>query len=274
MKNCIDEEIMQAWFDGELPADEAAKVAAHLRVCVECAESARTVEAENQILSEGLAAEFAAPVPTERLREHLDAAVAGLNKSSAPASRESPWLTVTEFFGSLRLLAYASAAAIIVLAAFLAFVYLKKDKAAPPRLVQDNPRQVSPTIPKDSPGSEPAPNRAPQKSPEFAAVNPPQPARRPKAPAPDATSFSWQEHQYQYAIARLKEAIKTQPPMRPALQVDYEFNIAVIDNAIATTRDAARKNPKDPLTNQFVLAAYQSKIDFMNQIADARVLEK
>ena len=62
MKNCIDEEIMQAWFDGELSADEAAKVAAHLRVCVACAESARTVEAENQILSEGLAAEFAAPV--------------------------------------------------------------------------------------------------------------------------------------------------------------------------------------------------------------------
>jgi hypothetical protein len=62
--------------------------------------------------------------------------------------------------------------------------------------------------------------------------------------------------------------------MRPALQVDYEYNMAVIDNAIKNTRDAAKKNPKDPLANQFMLAAYQSKVDFMNQIADARGMEK
>jgi hypothetical protein len=62
--------------------------------------------------------------------------------------------------------------------------------------------------------------------------------------------------------------------MRPALQVDYEYNMAVIDSAIKTTRDAAKKNPKDPLANQFMLAAYQSKVDFMNQIADARGLER
>ena len=271
MKNCIDEEILQTWFDGELSADEAAAVAAHVRACAECAGRARGVEAENLILFEGLSAEFAAVIPAERLRERVDAAV---NSSHVQTTRASRWRTVAEFFSSLRPLVYASAAAMIVLAAFLAFVYLKKDKVAPPHEAQNNPRQVIPSVPQDSRESEPAPRPAPQRSPELAVMNPPKPLRRHRAPEPDATSLSWQERQYQYAIAKLSEAIKTQPPMRPALQVEYEYNMAVIDNAIATTRDAARKNPKDPLTNQFVLAAYQSKVDFLNQIADARVLEK
>jgi len=87
-------------------------------------------------------------------------------------------------------------------------------------------------------------------------------------------SLSWQERQYDYAITRLNEAIKVQPPMRPSLQVEYEFNMALIDNAIATSRDAARKNPRDPQAAQFMLAAYQGKVDLMNQVANARVPEK
>ena len=87
-------------------------------------------------------------------------------------------------------------------------------------------------------------------------------------------SLSWQERQYDYAIARLNEAVKVQPPMRPSHQVEYEYNMALIDNAIATSRDAARKHPKDPQAAQFMLAAYQSKVDLMNQIANARVPEK
>jgi len=50
--------------------------------------------------------------------------------------------------------------------------------------------------------------------------------------------------------------------------------MAVIDNAITTSRDAARRNPGDPQAAQFMLAAYQSKVDLMNQIANARVPEK
>ena len=45
MRNCIPEETLQAWFDGELADNEAATVAAHLIECLNCAEGARTVEA-------------------------------------------------------------------------------------------------------------------------------------------------------------------------------------------------------------------------------------
>lgn len=274
MRNCIDEGTLQSWFDGELAADAASNVTAHLGGCVQCAEAARTVEAENLILSEGLSTEFAAAVPTRRLRQRIDVAVAGLNTPKAPAGRESRLRTVGELFGSLRPLAYASAAAMILLAALLAFVYFKKDNVRPPDSALNNPHQVIPTGPKDSKGPEPVPNPAPLKSPEFAAVHSLQPARRHKAPEPDATSLSWQERQYEYAIAKLNEAIQIQPPMRPSLRVEYEYNMALIDNAIAIGRGAARKNPGDPQATESMLAAYQSKVDLMNQIADARVLER
>jgi protein involved in temperature-dependent protein secretion len=58
--------------------------------------------------------------------------------------------------------------------------------------------------------------------------------------------------------------------MRPSLQVEYEHNVAVLDSAIEMTRDAVRKNPNDTQASRFMFAAYQSKVDLLNQVADAR----
>ena len=58
--------------------------------------------------------------------------------------------------------------------------------------------------------------------------------------------------------------------MRPALQVEYERNLAVVDRAIAATRSAAKSNPNDPDAADFMFEAYQSKVDLLNTIADAR----
>ena len=58
MKNCIDEGTLQAWFDGELAAEAAAHVAAHLNHCDRCAAAANIVETESLMLSEALAPEF------------------------------------------------------------------------------------------------------------------------------------------------------------------------------------------------------------------------
>jgi hypothetical protein len=167
----------------------------------------------------------------------------------------------------------------IILVAIIGFVYFKNHQ--PTSIANNNQSPAaSPETPKQTPilvkqeSPEPPINPQPPKPSYVAAGPPPKRVRRANASEPDARSLAWQERQYESAIAKLHEALKTQPPMRPALQVEYEYNMAVIDNAIATTRDAASKNPKDPLANQFMLAAFQSKVDFMNQIADARGLEK
>ena len=269
MRNCIDEGTLQAWFDGELDANTAARVTAHVSACAQCAEAARTVEAENSILAEGLSAEFAGAVPTERLRERVDAAVAGVQVR--PVTTQSWIRAVREFFPSVRVLAYASATAAILLAALLGVVYLRKSAAPPPVVVRNPAVPPTPQKEKDLPQQGAAPVAVkPNVSPKPA----PRSTRRNPASEEPATSLAWQERQYERAITKLNEAIKSQPPMRPSLQVEYEYNLALIDNAIATTRDVARKNPKDPQAAQFVRAAYQSKVDLMNQIADARVLER
>ena len=276
MKKCIDEGTLQALFDGELPADEAARVAAHLNVCAACAATATAVEAENLTLREALDSEFASSVPSERLRARVGSAVAALHPAPVPAVRASRWHLFT--FGSLRPLAYVSVAAVILVAAILGFVYLKKPKTASVA-VKGNPPSLTPA-PQESPAPVASQRHddiikpGPSESPRFVVGRKSKPAARTSAEEPDAMSLTWQQRQYDYAIAKLSDALKYQPPMRPALQVEYEYNMAVADSTIAATREAARKNPKDPLANQFMLTAYQSKVDLLNEIAAARGLQK
>src|SRR5262245_6213578 len=196
MRNCIDEGTLQAWFDGELTANAAAEVTTHLNCCARCAEAARAVEAENLILAEGLTAEFAEAIPTERLRERVDAAVAGLQVR--PVASQSWIRAVRDFFPSVRVLAYAAATAAIVLAGFLAVVYLRRKPASP--VIVYSP------VPKPSPQDE---NRVPPQvtGPVAQANVPPKLApkstKRNRAPEERATSLAWQERQYERAIAKL-----------------------------------------------------------------------
>ena len=270
MKNCFDEGLLQAWSDGELAADEAARVAAHVNACAECAEVARTIASENSLLTEGLAIEFAQAVPTERLRDRLDTALAAQRFSPAPQASRS-WLNaLRDLLPSFRTLAYASAAAAVLLAVTFAFLYFKRTAPAP-EIAKQKAIEVAPPVPQSSP-----PEVAGAIPPKQVNELPPAPRKvvRRKAPQPDTTSLAWQERQYQKAIAKLNDAMKAQAPLRPSLLVEYEYNMALIDTAIATTRDAARKNPKDPQAAQFVLSAYQSKVDLMNQIAETRITDR
>ena len=82
------------------------------------------------------------------------------------------------------------------------------------------------------------------------------------------------ERSYLQTIARLDTTIKSnKKDMRPSLRSEYERNLAVVDRAIAATRSAAKSNPNDPDAADFMFAAYQSKVDLLNTIADARLSE-
>jgi hypothetical protein len=270
MRNCIDEGTLQAWFDGELEANAAANVTAHLHTCVACAEAASTLEAENLILSEGLSAEFAAAIPTERLRQRVEAAVAELQVAGAAPVNRSWWSALSDLLPSFRVLAYASATAAVLLAGWLAVVYLKRDQPIALVTIRGGLPEIALLTPKDDQVVNPTGTKQSDALPPRQTV----PIKRNRPVEEQANSLVWQERQYERAIAKLNEALKAQAPLRPSLRVEYEYNLAVIDNAITNTRDVARKNPNDPQATQFMLAAYQSKIDLMNQIADARVLER
>lgn len=274
MRSCIPEETLQAWFDGELADHEAAIVAAHLIECLSCAEAARTVEAENLIVSKGLAIEFEATIPTERLRQRVASAVAAFQRESMSPARPTLSQRARELFSSFRPLAYASIVAVVLLGGFVAFRALKKDQtlSPPPVAVLSGTGNVPSAIVTAS-NEKPTPPNA-SALPAKRKVRRSIAIKRNRNYEPDAFSLAWQQRQYDYAIARLNDAIKIQPAIRTSVQVEYAYNLAVIDNLIATGRVVARRNPKDPHATQFLLDAYQSKVDLMNQIANARVREE
>ena len=89
MRKCLDEGILQSYFDGELSSDRMESVTAHLASCLDCSAVARELESENNLVATALAAEFDLSVPTERLRQRIDAAVAGLQAVTAQPETSS-----------------------------------------------------------------------------------------------------------------------------------------------------------------------------------------
>lgn len=275
MKECIDEGTLQAWFDGELAREAAASVASHLASCMSCAESARTIETENLLLSRALETEFAESVPTERLRQRLDSAIAEtqiVGPAQSEVSAKAGWwssLGNLLFPSPQRVFGYAGLAAVIILSGIFGVVYLKRNDVVPVAQNESGKPIASPT-------TEPSPVAvnagvvpSVKATDKVAAPKDFVGRKTPRANRP-GTGLLPGERNYVNRIAALKKSLKTDSPMRPSLQVEYEHNVAVLDSAIEMTRDAVKKNPKDTQAAQFMFAAYQSKVDLLNQVADAR----
>jgi len=285
MTRCLDEGKLQSYFDGELPIDMMERVTSHLASCVTCAAMAREVEEESALLNSALAMEFEASVPTERLRERINDAVLGdriaVAQSTQKASGLAGFFSGLLNFGTQRTLGYASLAVIIAFAAIMAVVKLR---TTPPTVenataqagnkqASDNKNVIAQAPPKSNPEETPKAAITIRETPRNFT---PRPVRAIPVSAvaekPATVKLLPGERSYLKAIARLDSAIKSnQKDMRPALQAEYQRNLAVVDRAIAATRSAAKSNPNDPDAADFMFAAYQSKVDLLNTIADARV---
>ncbi len=287
MKDCLDEGTLQSYFDGELSTRAMESATSHLASCAVCSAAARELEQETSLLTSALAAEFEATVPTENLRRRIDVAVAGLN---APAHVFAERRSVG-FFSSLfsllsfspqRMLGVASLAVMLAFAGILAVIKFRNGDN-PNITAQSNSQStdvassgVAHTPPVNPPiapkvivdTNQRESNAIPQRPVVYKTNKAPVPFT--KRPAP--VKLIPGERSYLQAIARLDTTIKSEKKaMRPALQVEYERNLAVVDRAIAATRTAAKNNPSDPDAADFMFAAYQSKVDLLNTIADARL---
>ena len=288
MTRCLDEGKLQCYFDGELSIEMMESVTSHLATCVTCAAMAREMEEESALLTSALAMEFETSVPTERLRERINEAVLGDRVAIAQATQKASGLTGFFAgllnFGTQRTLGYASLA---VMLAFAAIIGVVKMTSTPTTQVANNPK-AEPSKSGDVPtnGSQVAtagnkqPNPIEISAPTSKAptIVTPHKAFRTVAVSTAAAKAAPRvklipgERSYLQAIARLDSTINSnRKDMRPALQAEYERNLAVVDRAIAATRSAAKSNPNDPDAADFMFAAYQSKVDLLNTIADARV---
>ena len=298
MTRCLDEATLQTYFDGELSGEMMESATLHLASCSTCAAAAREMEEEINLMMTALAPEFEASVPTERLRQRIDAAVLDLRLEGASSSERTgfgAFISGLLSFGTGAKLGYASLAMVLAFAAIFGYVKLK---TTTPSTGNNVGEQVAVVPPKDEAvpsngsveGIETGKNdpikvvnnpAAPRFEPVKATTNRTNPTanrtnstadRTNPTPASEPVRLLPGERAYLQTIARLDTTIQAnKKSMRPSLQVEYERNLAVVDRAIAATRTAAKSNPNDPDAADFMFAAYQSKVDLLNTIADARL---
>ena len=297
MTRCLDDATLQAYFDGELSGDMMESATLHLASCSTCAAAAREMEEEINLMMTALAPEFEASVPTDRLRQRIDAAVLDLRLDAASSTERTgfgAFISSLLSFGTRAKLGYASLVTVLAFAAIFGFVKLKtqpQDKNANEQVAVASPdvKPVQAEGPEEgnknrqSTNAITANNDAGQFEPVKVTnrTNPTanrtnssriNPNRTNPAPTSAPVKLLPGERAYLQTIARLDSTINAnKKPMRPSLQVEYERNLAVVDRAIAATRNAAKSNPNDPDAADFMFAAYQSKVDLLNTIADARV---
>jgi hypothetical protein len=299
MRECIEEGILQSYVDNELSPEMAKSVAVHLAACSACAEALDEITNEMAMFATAFEAEMALDVPTLHLRERLDAAIAERNAPAQITERKQSW-SLTGWFASFtelfkvspqRAIGFASLIAVVAFVAIFAAIRLNhgSNNAGQPPLVANNNKPTPtnpPVIPDPSPsptesskpdtggnkgGSSPNKRQAPKKQSKPILV--PQPdqlqqsdlaiKQAPPKPLPG-------EQNYLKAIDSLTTEIAASDAtaMKPSLRVEYERNLAVIDQAIDSTRRVARHNPKDGDAVQFLYSSYQSKLDLLSTVAE------
>ena len=303
MRECLDEGILQSYADGELSLEMTEVVATHIAACAHCAEAAREAEQETAIFASAFAPEMSLSVPTARLRERLDVAIAGLQTPPRPAMTESNGSRLRAWLGALfapfavaprQAIGFASlAVALAAFAVIFSTVYLKRSgseyasevRTAEPLAfsipeIQERETIVPAVIPEKDNDQvvraryatrSPRPRALANKeegttTTTTTAKNSPAPTQ----PAPPKDTFLPGERSYLTAIASLTTTLESNEggTLKPSLRAEYERNLAVVDQAIEVTRRAARSNPRDEDAATFLLTAYQSKVDLLNTVAD------
>lgn len=279
MKDCLNEGVLQSYFDGELSSQLRKNVTAHLAACGDCRAAAAELESETGLLASALEAEFVAPVPTERLRQRINAAISDPGMSpifSNASERTRGWfhsLFDLFTFTPQRTFGYAGLVVVLTFAAIFAVVRLRQTPPVPPDQIAKTPGGVLPP-----PVASPSPKELVVPAGPARANKPTNQKRRPPSPeagAPQVTRVKLLpgERSYLKTIAALDSTIRSSSnrPMRPSLQAEYERNLALVDSALAAARSAAKSNPNDPDAAEFMFSAYQSKVDLLNTVADARL---
>jgi hypothetical protein len=300
---CLTEEVIQQFVDGELSPERTEDAAAHLAACDDCAQLLDEVEQGNALLMEAFAPEMSLSVPTLRMRERLDAAIAGLEPQPRALRSEATVSSgLRHWFGSLfgsfsftpqQAFGFASIAVVVAFAAIFAVIQLRQKQDTPAATAGTQaPSTVSPVstpvVEKPTPevanvsatpdvnqgirtGSRPASsNRRLERFGNTVAKRvEPKDVQSPNQPSP-APKLLPGEKGYLEAIASLTTAIDTNKDdvLKPAVRADYERNLAVVDQAIASTRQQAKRNPNDRDAAEFMYTAYQNKIELLSAVAD------
>jgi len=291
MKECLQEEVLQSYLDGELQDRRMEQVTFHLASCKTCSDFVQQLDQENNVLAAALAPEFETAVPSERLRQRIDAAI-GADRieaaaRTAPAGNGRGWLSSLSdlfTFRPQRALGYASLLLIVGFGLIMGMMRWQTVSApatdalvatatpAPsPEPTTAPPVKTTPPSSETNGSKSTVPKERRQRGSAIAAVVPP----RPDDSAANRIKLLPGERSYLQTIAQLDSTIKSEKGrMKPDVQAEYQRNLAFVDRTLAVARTAAKSNPNDPDATEFMFSAYQSKVDLLNTVAQARVTDK
>lgn len=151
MTSCVDEGLIQAYLDGELPTGSAKAVASHLAACKACAARADEAAQEIALFTQAATPALNFGVPTERLRARLYEAIAEL-ETPAPRAVQSPSFAerlraaFASFSASLTAFTPRQAAAfagLTVAAVLVGMMVLFQEKPEPQHLAKNGERPSS-----------------------------------------------------------------------------------------------------------------------------------
>lgn len=285
---CYDIGIIQAFLDGELSSDLAAKVTNHIAACDACALALADAEEESAVVFAALEIEFNTLVPTQRLWNRINDSIT-VEKQRIPFFGKV-WAFFTANLGSP---SFAVAASVLVVFGIFAAVWglrtpeqISNVPAVPvgSPSVAVIPQPVKPEPPGQYRQSGPKPTLAVSKTSDevaevrkderrgYQVVNVVQPAA-PKASVNNAGYLPGEES-YVKTIASLSQSVSDQKDtvMRPSERVSYERDMAVVNDSIKRMRDEVRKNPKNESAKQVLYTSYQNKIDLLNSVAQKEEL--
>lgn len=83
------------------------------------------------------------------------------------------------------------------------------------------------------------------------------------------------EQKYRAAIALLaRDAKRRRTLLEPDVRARFDQTLAAVDQTINETRNAARRQPDDPVALQYMLAAYAKKVEVLREMAASRGYER
>jgi Putative zinc-finger len=282
---------IEEYLDGELDAQDAARVRAHAESCAECASYYEGLKVEQAAYAhykrdvEVTPAMWAA-VEARIERENNPARSVDFSERAGPFTRLREWLVAA--LGAPRL-SPAFAAALVVAAVGITVAVMVYTKESGPGERPQLATGAGDTKPAEAPAP-PAPEQAPgaglragettQPSPDqelkYKRKEPAPPARQPRDSSPVRVAKEQTpeqlvreaEQKYLTAIAIVERDVKRRREnLDPAVLVKLDNALASIDLTIEETRKVVRQHPGDPVALQYLLAAYSKKIDALREIA-------
>ncbi|MCA1568312.1 MAG: zf-HC2 domain-containing protein [Acidobacteria bacterium] len=307
MRRCLSAGTLRGYFDGEISDEEVVSVTAHLASCEDCAVAAREMEEGIESLRQAFAPLISLPVPAARLQARLNTSISALPppKSGLVAtvgfnvSALLTWLSHTTNRTPRLMEGFATLTVVLML--FVAAVIYQLQPPVKEQAENENATAAS-SVPVARAGQEAlagsgafadssiskgaqalssgvghplvmAVNKVSSKSARHVEHR----GRRAKSHDQRQESSSLLAEgkslipgeQKQLAhIATLTASLEGgAKPLQPILRVEYERNLAVVDVAIKATRRIALNNPRDKNAAEFLLAAYQSKINLLRAVA-------